>query len=181
MSKVSLAVAPARSLPFSDMRHQEALQFLVDEAYLLDAQEYEAWLELLTDDVQYLMPLRVTTARGAGSDLAQGMSHFDEDKFSLGRRVARFATEHAWTEDPPSRLRHHLSNVRAFATANSNELRVQSAVLLFRSRGDVREAEWLSVGRDDVLRCEGGRWLLARRLIMVDEAVLRMQNLAIFL
>jgi phthalate 3,4-dioxygenase subunit beta len=32
-----------------------------------------------------------------------------------------------------------------------------------------------------VLRREGGRWLLARRLIMVDEAVLRMQNLAIFL
>ena len=175
------SAARARSLPFGDARHQEALQFLVDEAYLLDAQQYEEWLELLTEDVRYLMPVRVTTARGAGSDLSQAMSHFDEDRFSLGRRVARFATEHAWTEDPPSRLRHHLSNVRAFATERADELRVQSAVLLFRSRGDGREAEWLSVGRDDLLRRVDGRWLLARRLIAVDEAVLRTQNLAIFL
>ena len=43
------------------------------------------------------------------------MAHFDEDKYSLRRRVARFPTEHAWTEDPPSRLRHHITNVRTFA------------------------------------------------------------------
>ena len=170
-----------RALPFVDARHLEALQFLTDEAYLLDAQRYEEWLDLLTDDVRYLMPVRVTTARGAGFDSAAQMSHFDENRYSLGRRVARFATEHAWTEDPPSRLRHHLSNVRAFATASPDELRVQSAVLLVRSRGDVRETELLSVGRDDLLRREGGRWRLARRLITADEAVLHMQNLAIFL
>ena len=69
---------------------------------------YEEWLELLTDDVHYLMPVRVTTALGAGYDTSPGMAHFDEDKYSLSRRVARFLTEHAWTEDPPSRLRHHL-------------------------------------------------------------------------
>jgi phthalate 3,4-dioxygenase beta subunit len=171
----------SRSLPFGDPRHQQALQFLVDEAYLLDAQEYGAWLETLTVDVHYLMPVRVTTGRGAGFDVAHGMSHYDEDRYSLGRRVARFATEHAWAEDPPSRLRHHLSNVRTFATDNPEELRVQSAVLLFRSRGDTREPDLLSVGREDVLRQVDGRLLLARRLITVDESVLRMQNLAVFL
>jgi phthalate 3,4-dioxygenase beta subunit len=174
-------VSDERPLPFADVRHVEALQFLTDEAYLLDAQRYEDWLDLLTEDVRYVMPVRVTTARGAGCDSAAGMSHFDEDRYSLGRRVARFATEHAWTEDPPSRLRHHLSNVRTFATDDADELRVQSAVLLVRSRGDVRETELLSVGRDDILRRQDGRWLLARRLITADEAELHMQNLAIFL
>lgn len=169
------------ALPFSDERHLSAHRWLVDEAYLLDAQEYGAWLDLLAEDIRYVMPVRVTTAAGAGFDTAPGMAHFDEDKYSLSRRVARFATEHAWTEDPPSRMRHYLTNVRTFATADPDHLVVDSAVLLFRSRGDVREAALLSTGREDVLRRHGRGWLLARRTIQVDESVLRMQNLAVFL
>jgi phthalate 3,4-dioxygenase beta subunit len=81
-----------KPLPFNDIRHLEAHQFLVDEAYLLDAQQYEPWLDTLTDDIRYVMPVRVTTARGAGFDSSPGMAHFDEDKYSLTQRVARFAT-----------------------------------------------------------------------------------------
>lgn len=170
-----------RSLPFDDPRHLAASQFLVDEAYLLDAQEYDRWLELLTEDVRYRMPVRVSTARNAGFDTAPGMHHFDEDRYSLERRVARFATEHAWTEDPPSRLRHHVTNIRTAPTRDADELFVQSAVLLFRSRGDVRDPAFVSAGRDDVLRRTPEGWKLARRDVFVDESVIRMQNLAVFL
>ena len=169
------------SLPFDDPRHLQAHHWLVDEAWLLDAQAYEDWLELITEDVHYLMPVRVTTALGAGYDTARGMAHFDEDKYSLSRRVARFLTEHAWTEDPPSRLRHHLSNVRTFATDDADHLVVESATLLFRNRGDVREGSFISAGREDLLRLVDGQWKLARRVILVDDSVMRMQNLAIFL
>jgi 3-phenylpropionate/cinnamic acid dioxygenase small subunit len=177
----SRIVRTGRTLPFSDERHLQAHQWLVDEAYLLDAQDYQAWLALLTDDIHYLMPVRVTTALGAGFDTSPGMAHFDEDKYSLSRRVARFLTEHAWTEDPPSRLRHHLSNVRTFATEDPDHLVVESATLLFRNRGDVREGAFISAGREDLLRRTGDDWQLARRTILVDDAVMRMQNLAIFL
>jgi phthalate 3,4-dioxygenase beta subunit len=170
-----------KPLPFNDIRHLEAHQFLVDEAYLLDAQRYELWLDTLTDDIRYLMPVRVTTARGAGFDSSPGMAHFDEDKYSLSQRVARFATEYAWTEDPPSRLRHFVTNVRTFATDDDAQLEVESAELLFRSRGDVNESALVSCGREDLLRWCGDRWKLARRTIITDEAVLRMQNLAVFL
>ena len=169
------------TLRFHDERHFLAHRWLVDEAYLLDAQAYAEWLDLLAEDIHYLMPVRVTTALGAGYDTSPGMAHFDEDKYSLSRRVARFLTEHAWTEDPPSRLRHHLSNVRTFATEDPDHLVVESATLLFRSRGDVREGAFLSAGREDLLRREGEQWKLARRTILVDESVIRMQNLAIFL
>lgn len=172
-------VGPA--LGFGDERHLKAHQWLVDEAYLLDAQRYEDWLALITDDIRYHMPVRVTTALGAGFDCAPGMAHFDEDKYSLGRRVARFQTEHAWTEDPPSRLRHHVTNVRTFATEDPGHLIADSGVLLYRSRGDVREAAVLSAGREDLLRRSAGGWRLARRTILVDDSVLRTQNLAIFL
>jgi 3-phenylpropionate/cinnamic acid dioxygenase small subunit len=174
-------VRTGRTLPFDDERHLTAHQWLVDEAWLLDAQAYEEWLELLTDDIHYVMPVRVTTALGAGYDTSPGMAHFDEDKYSLSRRVARFMTEHAWTEDPPSRLRHHLSNVRTFATEDADHLVVDSATLLFRSRGDVREGALVSAGREDLLRRTPEGWKLARRTVMVDDAVIRMQNLAIFL
>jgi 3-phenylpropionate/cinnamic acid dioxygenase small subunit len=166
---------------FDDPRHLAAYKWLVDESYLLDQQRYDAWLDLLTEDVHYYMPVKVTTALGTGFDTAAGMAHFDENKYSLSRRVARFATQHAWTEDPPSRLRHHISNVRTFATNNEHELVVESAVLLFRSRGDIREPALISAGREDLLRRVGQGWRLARRYIAVDESVLRTQNLAIFL
>lgn len=166
---------------FTDVRHQEAHQFLVNESYVLDAQRYDDWLEMLTDDISYNVPVRVTTARSAGFDTSPGMAHFDDDKYSLSLRVDRFATEHAWTEDPPSRLRHYVTNVRTFETGNENELFVQSAVLLFRSRGDNREADFVSALREDVLRKESGILKLSRRLVILDESVVRMQNLAIFL
>ncbi|ORV39631.1 3-phenylpropionate dioxygenase [Mycolicibacter engbaekii] len=174
-------VRVGRPLPFNDPRHLQAHQFLVDEAYLLDAQQYTEWLDTLTEDIHYFMPVRVTTAAGAGFDTSPGMAHFDENKYSLSRRVARFATEHAWTEDPPSRLRHHISNVRTFACDDDAHLIVESAELLFRSRGDVNEAALVSCGREDLLRLTDQRWKLARRTIYVDESVLRMQNLAVFL
>lgn len=171
-----------KPLPFNDVRHLQAHQFLVDEAYLLDAARYDEWLLTLTDDVRYVMPVRVTTARGAGFDTFPDMAHFDEDKYSLSQRVARMTTEHAWAEDPPSRLRHFITNVRTFESDNPGHLLVESAELLFRSRGDVNDGALLSCGREDLLRrCDDGGWKLARRTIITDESVLRMQNLAVFL
>ncbi|MFI6322544.1 3-phenylpropionate/cinnamic acid dioxygenase subunit beta [Nonomuraea sp. NPDC050556] len=166
-------------LRYTEPDHQDAHQFLVEEAALLDRHDFAGWLALMCDDIRYVMPVRVTTARGAAFDALADMGHFDEDLYSLRKRVDRFATEHAWTEDPPSRTRHFVTNVRAFATGDG--LLVESSVLLFRSRGDTREAETVSAGRTDLLRRVGGELRLARREVQVDESVLRTQNLAIFL
>ena len=169
-----------RPLPYGDPAHLAAHQFLVEEAALLDAADYAGWLGLLCEDIRYLMPVRVTTARGAGFDSLADMGHFDEDLYALRKRVQRLATDHAWTEDPPSRTRHFVTNVRTFRAAAS-DLHVQSALLLFRSRGDTREADLISAGRTDLLRATADGLRLARREITVDESVLRTQNLAVFL
>ena len=112
----------ARPLPYSDPVHQAAHQFLVEEAALLDAADYTGWLALLCEDIRYLMPVRVTTARGAGFDSLAGMAHFDENLYALRKRVERLATDHAWTEDPPSRTRHFVSNVRTFPAGDVRTL-----------------------------------------------------------
>jgi 3-phenylpropionate/cinnamic acid dioxygenase small subunit len=60
-------VTAGRPLSYGDPAHLAAHQFLVEEAALLDAADYAGWLELLCQDIRYVMPVRVTTARGAGS------------------------------------------------------------------------------------------------------------------
>jgi phthalate 3,4-dioxygenase subunit beta len=149
---------------------------------LLDEHRYEEWLALMTSNVEYRMPVRVTASGGAANTFLEGMDHFFEDIYSLRKRVERLRTEHAWTEDPPSRVRHFVTNVRTYDVEhNDDELLVRSYLLLFRSRGDLREAELVSAERSDILHHETGGWRLARRHLTVDRSVLRTQNLAIFL
>jgi 3-phenylpropionate/cinnamic acid dioxygenase small subunit len=167
-------------IPFASERHHEVHQFLVVEAELLDARRYEDWFALLTDDVVYRMPVRVTASPGLEESVLEGMDHFDEDRYSLRRRIDRFATEHAWTEDPPSRTRHFVTNVRAYEGERDGETVARSYLLLFRSRLDVRPPDFVVGERTDVLRRVDGALRLARREFLVDESVLRTQNLAVF-
>ena len=168
-------------IPFSSDTHQEAHQFLIMEAELLDERRFEQWLDLLTEDIVYRMPVRVTKAHSLEESVLDDMGHFDEDRYSLRKRVDRFETEHAFTEDPPSRTRHFVTNVRVYPGEEEGEILVRSYVLLFRSRGDVREPDFVSAERTDVLRRADSGLKLARREILVDESVLRTQNLAVFL
>lgn len=159
--------------------HFEVSQFLAWEASLLDEQRYAEWFELMADDVTYRMPVATTLARGSGPERGGGMAHFDEDHYTLSKRVQRLLTDRAWTEDPPSRTRRFVTNVRV--ADDGGELDVHSYLLLFRSRLDVRPPEWVSAGRRDRLRRVDGGLRIARREISVDESVLRTQNLAVFL
>lgn len=168
-------------IPYTNDTHQEVHQFLVWEAELLDSRRYQDWLNLLTEDIVYKMPVRVTKAHTLEGSILDGMDHFDEDMYSLKKRVQRFETEHAWAEDPPSRTRHFVSNVRVYPGDGDGEYTAKSYVLLFRSRGDTRDPDFLSVERTDVLRRSNGGFKIANREILVDESVLKTQNLAVFL
>lgn len=168
-------------LPYTSADHQLAHQFLVEEAHLLDTHQYEAWFQLLADDITYTMPVRVTAVKAVDEASVQTMHHFAENRYSLRKRVDRFLTKHAWAEDPQSRIRHHVGNVRTFATDQPDTLIVESALLLFRSRGDRTEPDLLSAGRTDHLRQTADGLRLASRVIQADESVLRTQNLAVFL
>jgi len=176
-----IAVAATRPAGVSAAVHHDVSTWLFWEAELLDDRRFREWLSLLADDVRYRMPVTVTAMRRSDHVPLGGMAHFDEDRYSLEKRVERLEGDHAWTEDPPSRARRFVSNVRVAAIADSHDLEARSYVLLYRSRGDDRPAEVMSVERTDRLRPVAGGWHLVTRDITVDEAVLRMQNLALFL
>ncbi len=166
--------------PVSTEVYLAVCDFLYEEAALLDGNRLDEWLALLTDDIVYQMPVRVTRERGA-SDVSHDMYYFDENHATLRTRIARLHTDLAWAEDPPSRTRHCVSNVRVQPGAGPDELEVRSYLLLYRNRGDDPGHDLLSAERHDVLRRVDGAWRLTRRSILLDQANLGTRNLAIFL
>jgi ethylbenzene dioxygenase beta subunit len=159
---------------------EEVLEFLYHEAELVDAGRFEEWLGLMTDDVQYHMPARLTRERGGAPDWSVEMQFFWDDRATLELRVRRLRTDFAWAEDPPSRTRHFVSNVRIAPAAAPGALDVRSNVLIYRNRGESAQYELICGERRDQLRRTDGGWKLARREFLIDQATLGVKNLGIF-
>jgi 3-phenylpropionate/cinnamic acid dioxygenase small subunit len=157
----------------------EVVTWLDDEAALLDEGRLEEWLGLLSDDVRYSMPVRLTRERGSGPDTHAGTPHFLEDARTLRLRVERLKTEFAWAEDPPSRTRRFITNVRPSRTSDGVDVR--SYLLLYRNRGDDSGMELISAERRDSLRRTADGLRLCRREIRVDQSTLGIRNLAVLL
>ena len=51
-----------------DRTNREVADFLMREAELLDERHFGEWLDLLTDDIHYNMPVRVTRGSEAASE-----------------------------------------------------------------------------------------------------------------
>jgi len=159
----------------------EIVSFLHKEAELLDEGRYREWLALLSEDIRYQVPVRVTRERPAegGTGGLSSMYHLDENRTSLEMRVERLETGFAWAEDPPSRLRHFVSNVR-LGGVEDGEVEVRSNLLVFRSRWDKPEYVLLCGERHDRLRRNGQGWQIARRSVVLDHTTLPVHNLSFF-
>lgn len=163
------------------LRQFEVEQFLYNEAALLDARRFEDWLTLFTDDARYFMPIRRTRTRDElDREFTQPgeMAFFDDTKGMLARRVKKLATGRSWSEDPPSRTRHMITNVR-IVEARESELDVESNFHLYRTRLKSEEASWIG-SRRDTLRRVGDAFHIARRTIYLEQTVLLSSNLSNF-
>ena len=159
----------------------EVLLWLNHEAELLYQGRFEEWLKLLSDDIAYKAPVRLTTELGKGAGTSFDMQHFLDDYHTLELRVERLKTEHAWAEDPPSRTRRFVSNVRVKSDGSRDDVEVHSYLLVYRNRADDSGADLISAERQDVLRSSGEGWKLSKRLILIDQGILGTKNLGIFL
>lgn len=169
-------------IPTGSPEYNEVVEFLYDEAVLLDGRRYTEWTELLAEDLTYTAPLRQTRAHGdKHGDIVRTMGHFDDTYASIMGRVGRLNTKTAWAEDPPSRTRRMITNVRMYTTDKADEYEVVSYILLARSRGEESLLGMLSGERHDRIRRVPGGFKIARREIILDQAVLGQANLAVFL
>lgn len=173
---------------------REIEQFLYREARLLDERRFYDWLELLTEDVRYWMPVQstryplsskaVTVLDKQRYQEMEGsqetdLAILDETKASLHSRITRLDTGMAWAEDPPSRTRHLITNIEVYVGETASELLVYSNYIVYRSRGQM-EQDFYVGQREDILRRVDGAWKIARRKVILDQSVLLAKNVSIF-
>ena len=163
---------------------REIEEFLYFEAELLDDRRLREWFDLLADDIRYWMPIRYNLferpedIRDELSKPGEGF-YFDDDRKSLKIRVERAYAKNAWAEMPPSRTRHLITNIR-IKKDDGREIEVHSNFLVYRTR--MENDQDMFVGeRQDILRRVDGGFKIAKRTIILDQAVLTAKNISVFL
>ena len=165
----------------------EIEEFLYQEAELLDERNLEDWLDLLTDDIRYWMPMR-RNVKSSELDReftreGQDISWFDEGKETLDRRVRQIRTGVHWAEEPLSRICHFVTNVQLLkvtpSASDATEVMTKCRFLVYRNRVQT-ETDFLIGKREDTLRKVNGAWKISDRKIILDQNVLLAKNLTFF-
>lgn len=177
---------PAAKSTNSAELHYEVERFLFREARLLDERRLKEWLELFTEDVRYWMPVRINRLCSGNSETWEvekevtgdhQLAFFDDDINMLRRRVARFDSGTAWSENPPSRTRHLTSNVEV-EDLGGDEYSVRSYFMIYQSRLESNVSIYAGE-RIDLLRRVDGSLKVSHRKIILDSATLATGNMSI--
>jgi 3-phenylpropionate/cinnamic acid dioxygenase small subunit len=173
---------PPGRVPIGSPLYNRILEAYYDEAAMLDELRYDEWIAWLAKDLRYTVPQRLTRLLADhDQSIDRSVMHYDEDYGMMAARARRLGGNSAFAEDPPSRTRRLITNIRVELTATEGEYRVLNYMLLTRSRFEQTRMAVLSGERRDRIRDLGDRFELVEREVIIDQSVLGMPNLAIFL
>jgi p-cumate 2,3-dioxygenase beta subunit len=139
----------------------EIEDFLFNEAALLDDWKLEEWLALFTDDARYLVP---ATDLPKDAPPEGNLFYIADDYFRIGERVKRLMKKTAFSEQPRSKTRHLVSNVRVFSQS-ADHCVANAAFITSRAKGGnvdlyVGSSEYTIVRREGELRIRSKRCTL---------------------
>jgi p-cumate 2,3-dioxygenase beta subunit len=145
---------------------QQVEEFLFQEAALLDEWRLDEWLTLFEKDATYEVP---TTDR-PNEDPHRSQYYVWDDYELLSARVKRLKSKHAHAENPHSRTRRLVTNVRIGEQSDSS-LPVHAAFLIYKIRdGNVDQF----VGRyEHTLAANGEGLKFRKRRAVLELEVLR--------
>ncbi len=153
-------------------------QFLYDEAELLDDRRWTEWLALITEDIDYRIPVRSTRDRQTvPSDFSIDAFHIVEGQGALAVRLGRLQND-SWSENPPSRTRRVVSNVRIKERSEAG-IAVRSNLLFYWERAG--QSSVVAAERRDLLRPGPAGLRLCARLVLLDHTVLPTPSLSVVL
>jgi 3-phenylpropionate/cinnamic acid dioxygenase small subunit len=165
---------------------REIEDFFHKEADLLDEREYDQWLDLLTEDVVYWMPMRKNVSyadRGKDITAEDDVAWFHDDKETLTKRVRQIQTGLHWADEPISRVSHVITNIRLTDPISALDEGMQATTkcrfIVYRNRLE-SETDFLVGRREDTLTRVHGELKIARRKIILDQSVLLAKNLTMF-
>jgi p-cumate 2,3-dioxygenase beta subunit len=113
----------------SGVTRQEVEDFLYTEAELIDSWRLMEWLELFDEDGSYFIP---STDRPDGTH-REALYLIADDMPRLRSRVLQLLSGRTWAENPLSRTRHMVSNVRITAD-DGQVVQVEANFAVFRMR-----------------------------------------------
>ena len=169
----------------------EVADVLSTEAQLLDDRRYEDWLDFIADDIVYFVPMQRNVAIGTHHEAEKtreglDMHWFEDDKWTLAKRVEQIRTGVHWAEEPLSRVTHLTTNVQvseAVPTVDeANEVRADCRFVVYQNRVEYEEYFFVGKRSDTLRRCDNSLgWELVRRDVTLDQNVLLAKNLTVFL
>jgi 3-phenylpropionate/cinnamic acid dioxygenase small subunit len=109
---------------------REVEQLLYRQAELLDAKQWQAWMDLFADDGIYWMP-----ARPEQTEWESSPSIFIEDKLMMEIRKGRITHPNAWSQAPLWETNHIVSHV-AIESVDGNRITVRSRFHMMELRRD---------------------------------------------
>ena len=177
-------VDPRLALVGPELQHTIE-QFLYYEAQLLDEWKFGEWYDLFTEDSHYRLPVRrnrLKRQRFADEAAPRGteMAHYDADKKTLGLYVAQRDSGTNWAEDPYSRSRHLVNNVRIRPSdVEPGSYEVRSNFFVYRNRLETEVDTWAGE-RFDRIRPVDDFFAIADRVILLDQNVVLSKNLSVF-
>jgi ethylbenzene dioxygenase beta subunit len=107
----------------------DGARFIYDEAELLDAGDYDNWLDLFSADARYWVP-----TYPAQTDLLNEVSLFYEDRTLMHARIGRL--RHPRALDAPVRTSHVIANVRSMGRSERGDLVVKSRFQMIEFTAD---------------------------------------------
>ncbi|MBV1868089.1 MAG: 3-phenylpropionate/cinnamic acid dioxygenase subunit beta [Marinosulfonomonas sp.] len=167
---------------------QEVEEFYYDEAAMLDERRFDEWLDCLHDDILYFMPMRFNVKFGQHAEREnttadEGMSWFNEDKWTLRKRVEQILTGVHYAEEPLSRVSHLITNIQVKeaspSAADATEIKTSCRFFVYQNR--VEHETYNYVGRRyDTLSRENGQFQVIRREIILEQNILLAKALTTF-
>lgn len=148
-------------------------EFLFHEARLLDAHEYEKWLELFTADATYWVPLEQ-----GQKDPLETSSIIHDDRTLLELRVKQYRHARAHARQPLARTVHQVGNITPLGESNG-EVRVGSTLTVVEFRNEKQRVYGALV--EHRLRKNGDTFAIAHKRVDLVNSEGELDGIAILL
>ena len=145
------------------MNRDDLIDFVYDEAAMIDQMRWDDWLALFHKDGRYWMPLEWQQ-----DDPVLQPSLMYEDRLLLTVRVERLAGERTFSQKPRSRCHHLLERPRIISMGEEDGLyKLRTSFIYTETRGDLLErySGWVS---HELIEEDGALQIKLKRIDLVN-------------
>jgi len=144
--------------------------FYAYETMLLDDNRLREWLDLIDDEVRYVLPMRETRLGPPRASDTPIFYLYNDDKGSLITRVARLETGMALVESPVSATQRFVTDIHVL-DCDGVHAEVRSSFLVIQARDEQNETTFAG-RRTDHLKIAGQGFRVLRREMLLVHYVL---------